>query len=88
MVVQNTVIHMKQMGIPNQVDFGGTEETDSCRDYFLDDVVPQSDIDDAPDGVNLINNAVSGIMDLILLDREKRCANMVFNATTNFCKVF
>lgn len=68
-------------GIPNQVDFGGTEETDSCRDYFLDDVVPQSDIDDAPDGVNLINNAVSGIMDLILLDREKRCASMVFNAS-------
>lgn len=76
--VPNTLVGRKSS--PNMVEFGGKEETESCSDYFLDDLVPQSDIDDAPDGVNLINNAVLGIMDLILLDREKRCANTVFNA--------
>ena len=76
--IPNTLVGRKSS--PNLVEFGGKEETESCSDYFLDDLVPQSDIDDAPEGVNLINNAVIGIMDLILLDREKRCANTVFNA--------
>jgi hypothetical protein len=65
---------------PNKVEFGGSEVEAACADYFLDDVIPQSDIDDAPEGVNLINNASEGIIDLILLDREVRAAGLTFDA--------
>lgn len=75
----NTLVGRKSS--PNIVEFGGTQETDSCEDYFLDDIVPQRDIDNAPKGVNILNNAVEGIMNLVLLDREKRVANAVFNSS-------
>lgn len=69
-------------GKPNQVEFGMTENTASTLDYGLDDAIPQSDIDNAKliPGYDPLGNAVEGIMDLILLDREKRVADMVFAA--------
>ncbi len=76
--VPNTLVGRKST--PNKVEFGGEEVEASCADYFLDDVIPQSDIDDAPDGINLISNASEGIIDLILLDREVRAAALAFNA--------
>lgn len=74
----NTFVGRKST--PNKVEFSGSEVESSCADYFLDDVIPQSDIDDAPEGVNLINNASEGIIDLILLDREVRAAGLTFDA--------
>ena len=67
---------------PNQVEFNATEQTDSTEDFGLDDLVPQSDIDNAPRGHSPINQAVEGITDLILLDREKRAADIVFALAT------
>jgi hypothetical protein len=63
---------------PNEVEFSATEQTSSTNDYALDDPVPQADIDNAPAGFNPISRAVEGITDLILLDREKRAADLVF----------
>ena len=74
----NTLVGRKSS--PNKVEFGGSQVEAACADYFLDDVIPQSDIDDAPEGVNLINNASEGIIDLILLDREVRAAALAFSA--------
>jgi len=67
---------------PNEVEFGATEQTASTEDHALDDPVPQADITNAPPNFNPLGNAVEGIMDLILLDREKRTADLVFNAAT------
>ena len=66
---------------PNQVEFGATEITQSVVDYGLDDVVPQDDIDNAPPNYNPLGYATETIMDLVLLDREKRVADLVFNAS-------
>ncbi len=67
---------------PNEVEFGATEQTAMTSDYALDDPVPQADIDNAPPNFDPLGNAVEGITDLILLDREKRTADVVFDADT------
>ncbi len=64
---------------PSRVEFSGREITASCDDHYLDDVVPRSDINDAPEGFDPLAVATEGIMDLILLAREKRAADLVFN---------
>lgn len=65
---------------PNQVEFGFTETPDSTRDYALDDPIPQADIDNAPEGYDPTARSTEQITNLILLDREVRVANAVFNA--------
>jgi hypothetical protein len=69
-------------GRPNEVDFSASEVTDSTVDYGLDDPVPQADIDNAPPNYNPLGRATEGLTDLILLDREKRAADLVFAAAT------
>lgn len=68
-------------GAPNEVEFSATEVEASCLDYGLDDPVPQDDIDQAPAGYDPLGNAVEGVMELVLLDREKRAADLAFDAT-------
>ena len=69
-------------GVPNEVQFGGTEVAGFVRDYGLDDVVPNEDITSAPAGYDPIGRAVEGVAELIALDREKRVADLVFNTNT------
>ena len=64
---------------PNEVDFQATEKTDSTEDYGLDDPIPQDDIDNAPENFDPKAFATQNVTDLILLDREKRVADMTFN---------
>jgi hypothetical protein len=71
-------------GQVQQVEFTGEERTSSVRDYGLDDVVPQRDIDTARSLRAAGNSAfdpearaVEGLTHLTLLDREKRVAAMV-----------
>lgn len=71
---------------PNSVSFSATNVTDSVVAYGLQDFVPQSDIDNAPGSQNPVDRATMGIMELILLDREKRTADLfttAANYTTN-----
>lgn len=63
---------------PNIVDFTAAEATGSTNDYGLEDVVPQKDIDNAPANYNPLGRATEGLTDLIMLDREKRVADLVF----------
>lgn len=74
-------------GVVQQVEFTGEERTSSVKDYGLDDVIPQRDIDTAR-GLRAAGNtafdpearAVEGLTHLIQLDREKRVAGMVQDA--------
>lgn len=68
---------------PNQVEFGADEATDSVEDHGLDDPIPQDDIDAAKNIPNYDPLADSTMMltDTILLAREKRVADLVFDDT-------
>ncbi len=74
---------------PTMVDFGGTVLTDSVEDYGLDDLVPNSEMDSwaamqKPAGaVSPEAKSTSLLTGLVLLDREIRVANKVFN-TANY----
>lgn len=72
--------HVGRKGQPNEVDLTGTEATYSTQDYGLDDPVPQADIDNAASGQSPVDRAVLQLTDYILLDREKRVADLVFAA--------
>lgn len=65
----------------NQVEFSATEETASTQDYGLDAPVPQKDIDNAKNtpGYDPLAKATEQTTNLILLDREVRTSNLVFN---------
>jgi len=80
--VPSTLVGRK--GAPNEVEFSAVEETAAVSDYGLDDVVPQEDIDAASTkpGMDPLGKAVEGTTQLILLDREKRVADLVFNPST------
>ena len=65
---------------PNQVEFSATEETASTNDYGLDAPVPQRDIGNAPANFNPLGHATEATTNLIVLDREVRASNLVFNA--------
>jgi len=69
-------------GEPNEVEFSGTETPAATDDYGLDDVVPIDDVNNAPKGYNPLTYAAQGVMDLVLLDREKRVSDIVFNPAT------
>lgn len=66
---------------PNELEFGSTEETASIDDHGLDDVVPQADIDKAKNipGHDPLAQASENLTDVLMLLREVRTANLVFN---------
>ncbi len=70
---------------PGEVDFQTPTATAQCEDYALDDFVPQRDVDiwnsvqKAPGSLSPEQIAVMGTTNLLLLDRERRVANAVFN---------
>lgn len=67
---------------PNTVSFSAEEKTDKVEAYGLSDFVPQSDVDASVENYDPINRSITGIMDLVLLDREVRVANMVNDEAT------
>lgn len=78
MTVPETLVGRKSL--PNEVDFTGQEEAGMVHDRGLDDVVPNDDISEAPEGYDPRGEAVEGLTDLILLDREIRVASKVMDA--------
>lgn len=71
---------------PNQVDFGGVQVNDECKDYGLDDVLPNDEIEawnKMPKPAGALSPqaiATSRLTSLIMLDREIRVAGVVFNS--------
>lgn len=72
---------------PNQVESVGEMLTASVVDYGLDEIVPLEDITNAPEGVDPLATAAEFVMKLVLLDREVRVANTVFNPANHANKV-
>lgn len=68
-------------GQPTEVHFDANEETASTEDYGLDDTIPQKDIDNAPQNYDPVANSVEMLTNLNMLAREKRTADLVFDAT-------
>lgn len=67
--------------LPSVVELPGSEATDTTKDYGLDDLVPQSDIDNHKDtGYDPLAGATEYTTGLLYLDREKRVADKVFDA--------
>jgi len=64
---------------PNEVSFSATEKTESTEDYGLDDKIPGKDIDQAPANFDPLSHSTESLTNLIMLDREVRTANLVFN---------
>ncbi len=78
MTVPETLVGRKSL--PNEVEFGATEEAGFVHDRGLDDVVPNDDILEAQgSGYSPIDEAVEGTTELILLDREIRTAAKVMS---------
>lgn len=72
-------------GRPTEVEFNAEEVIGGTQDYALDDVVPNDDIVDAPEGsgIDPLGQATEGLTNLILLAREVRVATAA-QATGNF----
>lgn len=68
-------------GQPTEVHFEASEKTASTEDYGLDDTIPQKDIDNAPENYDPVANSVEGLANLNELAREKRAADLVFDAS-------
>lgn len=76
--IPSTLIDRK--GEANQVEFGGTEQTAATSDYGLEDVIPNKDLANArTTNFDVLGNATELLTDLVLLDREKRVADLVGN---------
>ncbi|GAB2927502.1 phage capsid protein [Rheinheimera gaetbuli] len=75
---------VSRKGRVNQVEFSATEETASTEDHGLDAPVPQSDIDKAKNtpGYDPLAKATEQTTNLIMLDREVRTSQLVFNAAS------
>ncbi|MFG6462268.1 hypothetical protein ACG04Q_11870 [Roseateles sp. DXS20W] len=77
-------------GTPNQVEFGSTEVTDSVVDQALDAPVPNDDIEQwesarangLAGSANPLYRATTGVQQLVQTRREKRAADLVFNAAS------
>lgn len=86
--VPQTLVGRK--GAPQQVEFGETEVTDSTQDHGLDAPVPNADIEAferarAAGQVSTTDpllRATSQVMQLNMTAREKRAAELVFNAAS------
>jgi hypothetical protein len=77
-------------GNVNQIDYSATEQSSSVYEYGLEDVIPGTDVLNAEataalTGVQAIDpkaRSTELVTDKVMLDRELRTANLVFNATT------
>lgn len=79
--IPETLVDRK--GKLNQVEFGGTEQASMVSDFGLEDVIPQTDINNAAQsGFDPVGNATELLLELIMLQREKRVADLVFATGT------
>lgn len=66
----------------NEVELEGTEVTDSTLDWGLESGVPQADVDNSDERYDPLGLKTSFLTELVSLDREKRVADMIFNAAS------
>ncbi len=76
--IPNTQVGRKSA--PNQVEFSATEVGDFTVNYALDDDIPNDDLLNADSRHDPLGHAALMTAELIELDREKRTADIVFDA--------
>jgi len=64
---------------PNEVEFGFDEYESNTEDHGLEALIPQNDIDNAPQGYDPVDSSTRRTTNYVLLRREKRVADMVAN---------
>mgnify|MGYP002409143151 CR=1 FL=1 len=79
-LIPNTRIGRKSAA--EQIEFGSREIEARAKSYGLSCVIPNDDEQNAPPNNRPSDNAVTALLDLIALDRERRVANLVFGAAT------
>ena len=68
-------------GTPAMVHFTAREKSGACEDYALDDLIPDDDVRNTPPTTaDPIDRSTMMLMDLLMIDREKRVADLVFDA--------
>ena len=78
--LQDTKVGRKSQ--PNEVEFSAEEKTGTTVDHGLDDVIPNTDFDNAAGSVDPEARAAEGLAEYVALGREKRVADTVFAAAT------
>lgn len=78
--IPNTLVGRKSR--PREVEFGADEASDFTRDYGLEDPIPVADIENAAGRFDPLGRSAALLTDLIMVDREQRAANLVFNAAS------
>jgi hypothetical protein len=63
----------------NTIELTAKKTPSSTEDKGLSDLVPNDDISNATEGYDPLNHATETTTDLMILDREVRVANLVFN---------
>lgn len=70
-------------GRPQQVEFGFDEHEGRCRDYALEDPVPQRDVmDSRGTDYDPLDTATQHLVNWMELDRERRVASVVFDTNS------
>ena len=69
-------------GVPQEIEYSGTEEASFVEDHGYDSLVPFEDITSAPPGYDPIGVHVTGNTQQLALKREKRVADLIFNLNT------
>ena len=70
-------------GVPNEVELSFTTETASVEGYGLSEVIPVADIKaTALDGFDLQSKTTAYLTELMTLGRERRMADLIFNASS------
>ena len=68
---------------PTMVHFTGKEQSGACEDYGLEDLIPEDDVRNAPPtAANPIDRSTMMLTDLLMIDREQRVADLVFNTAS------
>lgn len=66
--------------VPNEVNWDVTEDSYACEDYGYQQYLSQEEVDNADAPIAPRSDTTEFVTNLMLLDREKRVADVVFNA--------
>ena len=70
-------------GRPTLVHCSAFEKAGACEDYGLEDAIPDDDVRNAPPtAADPLDRSTMLLTDLLMVDREQRCATLAFNKDT------
>jgi hypothetical protein len=73
---------LSRTGVADMVEFGSTVNTSKVLDEALDGMIPVTDKEFAPGGLDPASRLIEGLTELVMLKREDRVAKIVFNTAS------